>query len=457
MERSPALDKVLLTVCAADLLVTLDGTVVTVALPAIQRDLQVAAPQLQWVVTAYTLTLGAFLLVGGRAADFFGRRRVLVWGLTVFTLASAGAGLARDVAVLLPLRALQGLGAAFAVPAALAILSAVYRRERDRQAALGYLSATMDVSMVAGLVLGGVLTATLGWPWCFFVIVPVGLLAAALAPAALPESRDDHAARLDVRGAVLAAVGFAALSLGIVQLQHRDLTAVPLLVAACGVLILFVRVERRTRDPLVRLDVFRHRPLSGANLAISANAGGFGGLMFLSTLNLQQVLGYDALHTGLLYVPLAVSACAGGVITPHLIGRTGVRRTAVISMSVTAATFLLLAWRSEELVVLLVAFLVSGFTFAAAFVPLTSQGLTGVSDGEKGLASGLLQTSTHLGGALVLTVLATAAAFRTSAVSSRSTESAMTSGFSLAFLVGAVLLLLGAATAFRTLPRDVSG
>lgn len=452
----PKLGRVLWTICAADLLVTLDGTVVTVALPAIQHDFQVAVADLQWVVTAYTMTLGAFLLIGGRAADRFGRRRVLVAGLVVFVTASAAAGLAPNSAVLFAMRALQGLGAALAVPAALAILTAVYRRERERQVALGYLSATMDVSMVAGLVLGGVLTATLGWPWCFFLVVPVGLTAAVLAPAVLPESRDDNASALDVRGCALAATSLGTLGLGIAQIEHRNAAAVPLLVTAAVLLAAFIVAENRSRAPMVRLSVLRHRPLRGANLAIIANAGSFGGLLFLTTLNLQQVLGYDALHTGLAYVPLAISACAGGLVAPHIIDHIGARRTAFFSMLVTGATFLLLSWRAGQPGIFVGVFLVSGFTFAAAFVPLTSQAMTGVGDGEKGLASGLLQTSTHLGGALVLSVLATAAAFRSAAVSRDAVPdaSALRSGFSLAFLIGAALLSLGAATALRTLPPD---
>ena len=176
--------------CAADLLVAVDGMVVTVALPAIQREFGTAPEDLQWIVIAYTLSLGAFLLVGGRAADLFGRRRVLVFGLTVFALASLAAGLAPSTGVLLAARAVQGFGAALAIPAALALISASYRQERERDRAVGLLATSITTGMGAGLVLGGMLTAWLGWPWCFFIVVPFGLAAAALAPAVLEESRD---------------------------------------------------------------------------------------------------------------------------------------------------------------------------------------------------------------------------------------------------------------------------
>jgi EmrB/QacA subfamily drug resistance transporter len=441
----------------ADVLVTLDGTVVTVALPAIERALGTSHADLQWVVTAYTLTLGAFLLVGGRAGDLYGRRRAMIAGLILFALASGVAGFARDTGWLLSARALQGLGAAVAIPAALALLMATYREERRRQHALGLLSATMDVGMVAGLVLGGVLTATVGWPWCFFIVVPIGLAAAALAPATLLESRDDDAPGLDLVGAVLAATGFGGLAFGIAQIQHAARTAVPVIAVALVLLGAFVVVEHRSQAPMVRLSIFRHRPLTGANLSITANAGGFGGMMFIATLYLQQVLGFSALDTGLAFVPLALSACAGGLMAPRIIALAGSRRTAAVSMVTTAAAFVLLARAPEQNgypTVVLPTFLIAGFTFAAAFVPLTAQGMTGVREGEKGLASGLFQTSTHLGGAIVLTVLASAAVARTNAVEGigQSTSAALTSGFSLACLIAAAIVTLGALTALRTLP-----
>lgn len=444
--------------CAADVLVTLDGTVVTVALPAIQRDLGTSHGDLQWVITAYTLTLGAFLLVGGRAGDLYGRRRALIAGLLVFTLASAVAGFARETTLLLVARAVQGLGAALATPAALALLTATYRQERQRQRALGLLSATMDVAMVAGLILGGVLTATVGWPWCFFIVVPVGVAAAVLAPATLVESRDEDAPRPDLPGAALAAAGFGALAFGIARIEHSRADAYAVLAGALVLLAAFVLIEHRSPAPMVRLAVFRHRPLTGANIALAANAGGFGGMLFIATLYLQQVLGYSAFETALAFVPLALSACAGGLVAPRIIARAGPRRTAALSMLVTAATFVLLSRTPEQngyAPVVLPAFAVAGFTFAAAFVPLTSQGLTGVREGEKGLASGLLQTSTHLGGAIVLTILATAAAARADAVAeaARSAQAALTAGFSFACLIATALLVTGAAATLRTLPR----
>jgi EmrB/QacA subfamily drug resistance transporter len=449
--------RALVLLCAADLVVALDGMVVMVALPAIERDLGASHADLQWVVTAYTLTLGAFLLLGGRAGDLYGRRRMLVAGLVVFALASLAAGLARATGPLLAARAVQGIGAALAVPAALALLAALYRQERERERALGLLSATIDAGMVAGLVLGGVLTASLGWPWCFFLVVPFGLAAAALVPTALAESRDEDAPPLDVAGAALGATGFGLLALGLARFEQARAAGAAIVAVALVLLAAFVAVERRVAAPMVRLGVLRHRPLTGANLATAANAGGFVGMTFMATLYMQQVLGYSALEAGLGFLPLALSAGAGGLIAPRIIARAGSRRTATASLVVTAAAFAYLARVPDAggyATVLLPAFLLAGFTFATAFVPLTSQGMTGVREGEKGLASGLFQTSTHLGGAIVLTVLATAAATRTGAAldAGEPAGAALTSGFALAFAVAAGILALGALTAVRTLP-----
>jgi MFS family permease len=382
---------------------------------------------------------------------------MLVAGLTVFALASLAAGLAPSTGALLAARAVQGIGAALAVPAALALLTAAYRRERERQRAIGRLSATIDVGMVAGLVLGGVLTASLGWPWCFFVVVPLGLAAAAIAPSALAESRDEQAPPLDVAGAVLAALGFGLLALGLARFEHTRAAGLAFVAVALALLAAFVLVERRVAAPMVRLAVLRHRPLAGANLAITANAGGFVGMTFMATLYMQQVLGLSPLEAGLGFLPLALSAGAGGVLAPRIIDRAGARTTATASLVVTALAFAYLARVPADdgyATVLLPAFVVAGFTFATAFVPLTSQGMTGVREGEKGLASGLFQTSTHLGGAFVLTVLATAAATRTGAAleDGEPAAAALTSGFALAFAVAAGILAVGAITANRTLP-----
>jgi Major Facilitator Superfamily len=260
-----------------------------------------------------------------------------------------------------------------------------------------------------------------------------------------------------VAGAALAAAGFALLAFGLVRVEQAALSGGALVLAGLAVLAAFVAVERRARAPMVRLAIFRHRPLTGANLSIAANAGGFVGMTFMATLYMQQVLRYSPIEAGLAFLPLALSGCAGGLLAPYIVALVGPRRTAAGSLLMTAAAFVFLARvpdRDGYASVLLPAFLCAGFSFASAFVLLTTQGMTGVREGEKGLASGLFQTSTHLGGAFVLTVLATAAAARTNAAldGGEPAAAALTSGFGLAFLVAAGIVALGALTAVRTLP-----
>jgi EmrB/QacA subfamily drug resistance transporter len=432
---------VLALLCAADVLVMLDGMVVTVALPSIQRDLGFSAAGLQWVVSAYTLTLGSFLLVGGRAADLFGRRRLLATGMLVFTAGSLAAGLAPSAAVLLAARAMQGLGAALSVPAAMAVVAATFQEGFERHRAIGILSGVVDVGMVAGLVLGGLITAALGWPWVFFLVVAPGLGAAALMPAVLEESRDEAAPRrLDVTGSVLVAAGCALLVLGVVQTEHHEIASAAVLgplAGAATLLTAFAAVERRAASPVIRLGILRVRRLTGANLGIVANAGSFTGMMFLTTLYVQRELGLSAPETGLAFLPLALSAGAGGFAAPPLIERFGPHRVASAGLAITAAGFVALS-ESDRLLPVLAVFAVAGATISNAFVALSGQGLAGVREGEHGRASGLFQTSTHLGGAITVALLATIAA---------------AAGFSPAYLAGAAVALLGAAAARFMLVR----
>jgi MFS family permease len=336
-------------------------------------------------------------------------------------------------------RAVQGFGAALAVPAALALLAATFREGPERHRAIGRLGAVLDVGMVAGLVIGGVVTATLGWPWVFLAVVLPALAAAALVPAALEESRDESAPqRLDVAGSVLAAGASALLVLAVVRVEHGGFGAAAApLAGSAALLTAFVAVERRVSAPVVRLSVFRDRGLTGANLALVANAGGFTGMMFLSTLYLQRELGLSPLAAGLAFLPLAIPAGLGGLAAPRIVERLGARPVAAASQLVTAAGFAVLAV-ADGIGVLLAVFVVTGFTFASAYVPLVGHGLTGVREGEKGLASGLLQTSTHLGGAVVLALLAAVAA---------------AGGFAPAYLAACAVCALGAAACAALLER----
>jgi MFS family permease len=318
--------------------------------------------ELQWAITAYTLPRGAFLLVGGRAADLFGRRRLVVAGLCAFAAGSLLAGLSQAAATLLAGRALAGLGAACASPAALAITTPVTEPGRDRNRVLGWMSATIDVGMVGGAILGGLLTYALGWPWVFLAMVPVSLAAAALTPALLPESRDERspAGGLDRAGAATVAAGLALLIMALVRAQQDGPGAASTLAALTGAALLlavFAATQRRGRRPLLPLRLVRSRQVTGANLAIVANAGAFGGTVVLSTLFMQRALSLSPLETGVALIPLALSSLAGGF-----------------------------------------PFLVAGCTFATGAVPLTAAVVDEARAAERGLAAGLFQTFTHVGG-----------------------------------------------------------
>jgi predicted MFS family arabinose efflux permease len=346
--------RALLVLCTADVLVALDGMIVTVALPAIQRHVGFSAGALQWVVTAYTFTLGGFLLAGGRLADRWGAHRTLAAGLGLFAAGSLAAGLARSPGVLLAARSVTGLGAATAIPAALSLIASLYDDEEDRHRALGWQSAGMDAGLVAGAALGGAITSALGWPWVFLLVVPVAVAAALGALRVVPPS------------------------------------------------------ARRDAAPAGPLTLLRDRRVRNADLAIVANAGGFGSTVFLASLHMQRELGWSAAQAGLGFVPLAVSAGLAGPAAARLVARFGVRDTVSASLAATAACLLWLAHGGGYVGTVLPAFLVGGMTFATAAVPLTAEAVDGPDD--KGTAAGLFQTFTHAGGAVVLTGVAAVAA-----------------------------------------------
>jgi EmrB/QacA subfamily drug resistance transporter len=443
----------LVVLCAADVLVTLDGMVVSVALPSMQRDLGLSASALQWVVTAYTLAFGTFLLLGGRVADALGRRRTLLAGLATFTAASAIAGASRTPAVLLAARALAGLGAALAVPAALALVSVMFEEGRARNQALGYMSASIDVGMVVGAVLGGIVTSVLGWPWVFYVVVGVGLATLAVAPRVIEESRATEARRpLNVPAALAAAGGLALLIFSLTRAQTIGFGAAGTLAPLAGSLLLlagFALLERRAASPLLPRRLLRRRRATAAYMAIVANAGAFVSVIVLSTLYLQRILGFSALEAGLAFVPLAVSAGAGGPLAAPLIDRFGVRTVVGASLAITAGAVALLSRVTVDagyLTSVMPMFAICGFTFATAAVPLTAEAVADAPASDHGIAAGLFQTFTHVGGAIVLPLVIIATVTRTDSALADGAghATALTAGYRLGFLIVAALLLLGA-------------
>jgi EmrB/QacA subfamily drug resistance transporter len=448
----------LAVLCAADVLVTLDGMVVSVALPSIRRDLGFSPGALQWVVTAYTLALGTFLLLGGRVADAFGRRRTLLAGLAIFTAASAVAGVSNTPAVLLAARALAGLGAALAIPAALALVSATFEQGPARNRALGYMSASIDVGMVVGAVLGGVVTALLGWPWVFYVIVVAGVATLVITPRVVEESRAARAQPLNLPSALAAASGLALLIFALTSAQATGIGAGTLgaLAGSAAMLTGFAALERHAESPLLPRHLLRRRRALAAYVAIVANAGAFIGVVVLSTLYMQEILGLSALEAGLAFVPLAVSAGAGGPLAPPLIERFGARAVVATSLTITAAGVALLARVPVDgayATTLLPVFAVTGFTFATAAVPLTAEAVADAPSGDHGIAAGLFQTFTHVAGTVVLPLVTIAAAARTEALGGG--HAALTAGYRLGFALAAALLLMGAVAATLLL-RDRS-
>jgi EmrB/QacA subfamily drug resistance transporter len=325
---------VLCLVCIAQFMVILDATIVNVALPSIQTDLDVAEADLQWVVNSYTLIFGGFLLLGGRAGDLIGRKRLFLAGVVVFTAASLLNGIATSSEFLIVARGLQGLGAAFVAPAALSILTTTFPEGQQRTKAMGVWAAIATGGAAVGLLLGGILVEFLSWPWIFFVNVPVGIAVFLLSLRYVPESRADAEHRIfDVPGAVTVTAGLIALVYGIVNVQESGWTSASTIGFGAVALVLltaFVAIELRQRAPLVRLDIFRVRTLRAANLAMLMVASGLFAMFFFNTLYVQRVLGFSPLEAGLAFLPVTVGIGIGAGLSQPLVKKLGIRTTSIV-------------------------------------------------------------------------------------------------------------------------------
>ncbi len=460
---------VLILVCIAQFMVVLDATITNVALPSIQTGLDFSPTSLQWVVNAYTLAFGGFLLLGGRAADFVGRRRLFVIGIVVFTVASLICGLAESSSVLIAARALQGLGAAMVSPAALSIVTTTFREGPERTKALSVWAAIAVGGAAIGLLLGGVLTEYLSWEWVFFVNVPVGIVAILLSLRFIPESRQADTNGIDVLGAISVTAGLTLLVYAIVKTQDYgwlSAETIGMAIASAALLTAFVFIELRSKAPLVRLSIFRQRALTGANLAMLAVTGGMFAVFYFASLYVQQTLGFTPVQAGLAFIPLTAGIILFSGLAQQLIGRIGVKPVALTGMFVAAIGLLLLAripvdgsYSGDVLPGILVMSAGLGLTF----VPMTLIATTGVSDADAGLASGLFNSSQQIGGALGLAILSTVAASTTSdalpsgVVSPAEQSSALVDGFQAAFAVGSGLMLVGVLiTAIFVRKRDVA-
>ncbi len=451
---------VLAVTVAAQFMVILDVSVVNVALPAIKHDLHFSQASLQWVITAYSILFAGTLLLGGRLADLLGRRRLFMTGVGLFTLGSLLSGLAWSEGALIVTRALQGLGGALLAPAALAIVVTTFREGRDRNVALAVWGSVSGIGGAAGVLLGGVLTSYLNWSWIFFINVPVGVALVALAPALLGESRAQFVhRRFDLAGAASVTSGLMLLVYTLTRAaQHGwgNATTIALLAGSASLMAAFLAIELRTKAPLLPLRIFRQRTLAAANAAgLAIAAVGFS-MFFLLTLYEQQVLHYSAIQTGVAFVAITLTIVAFSNVAQTLVTRLGVRRVLVVGLLLDTTALALLSRlpvHGHYFWDLFPALVLAGIGMAFSFVPMTIAGLTGVSREDAGVASGLINTSRQIGGAIGLAAVSTIAVtstnnyVRSHAGTTALNANALTHGFQLAFYVLTALAVVGALVA----------
>src|SRR5918911_537802 len=436
----------LAVIVAAQFMVVLDVAIVNVALPSIRTDLHFSQESLQWVITAYSILFGGVLLLGGRMADLLGRRRLFIAGLALFTVSSLLDGLAWSEGSLIAFRSLQGLGAALLSPAALSILTTTFREGRERNLALGIWGAASGSGGAAGVLLGGALTSALSWSWIFFINVPVGALVLGLSPWLLRESRADLRHRhFDFTGAATITGGLMLLVYGMTRAtQHGWGTAetIGLLAGAAALIAAFFAIEARSKAPLLPLRIFRLRTLSAANVSGLLMGGAIFSQFFLLTLYMQEVLHYSALKTGVAYVALTLTVIGFSAVSQALVTRIGVRRVLPVGLALASGALVLFARlpvHGHYFSDLFPAFIISGLGLALAFVPMSIGALTGVRQADAGVASGLINTTQQIGGAIGVAIVTTiATTFTTHYVDAHVGASAfggpaLTHGFAIAF------------------------
>ncbi|WP_307524967.1 DHA2 family efflux MFS transporter permease subunit [Streptomyces umbrinus] len=446
--------------CAGQFLVVLDVSVVNTALPSMRADLGLSAPGLQWVVNAYTIAFAGFMLLGGRAGDLYGRKRMFLIGLALFTLASLAGGLAQEGWQLLAARAVQGLGAAVLAPSTLTILTSAVPEGAARARAIATWTAVGGGGGAAGGLVGGVLVDGLSWRWVLLINVPIGAVVLAGALLWLVESRAGGGRRIDLPGALLVTAGLATLAYGIVQTEAEGWTSAATLVplaAGAALIGLFLLVEARTKAPLMPLKLFRLRSVSSANVAMFLCGSAMFCMWFFMTLYAQNVLGYSPLDAGLALVPSSLAVILGSKVAPRLMPVVGARNVAVLGALVAAAGF---GWQSTMTAdgAYLTAIMFPGILMmlgaGLSATPLAALATSGAEPGEAGLVSGLINTSRTMGGSLGLSVMATIAAARTGG--GRSPE-ALAEGYALVFRTGGGVLLVGVVLMLVWLPRGVVG
>ena len=443
--------KALAVLGVAYLMVVVDIAIVNVALNAIREDLHFSQSNLQWIVSGYSLTFGGFLLLGGRMGDLLGRRKVFVAGLISFAVFSLMCGLSTSEGMLITFRVLQGAGAALLAPSVFSIVSVTFDEGAERNKALGVLGAIAGSGAAIGVLLGGVLTEFAGWQWCFLINVPIAIIALVLVPRFVRESKADGLSRhFDALGAVLVTASLMTLVYALTQANTNSWGSsetIGLLIASGVLMALFLLVEKRGKSPLVPLTFFRNRTASGANVI------GFGlgtivfGMFLLLSLYMPEVLGYSALKTGVAYLAVALTSVVASGVAQVVVTKIGVRVALVIGMillGVGLLAFTQISVHGTYVGDLLPGFLLVGVGLGFSFVPVSIAALAGVQPQEAGLASGLINTSQQVGGALGVAILTTVAVTRTENLTAKGTDraEALTSGFGLAFWVGLLFAVI---------------
>jgi EmrB/QacA subfamily drug resistance transporter len=463
MSSDPHRWRILAVVATAFFMTILDVSIVNVALPSIAVDLEFSRENLQWIITAYAIAFGGFLLLGGRAADLLGRRRVFMVGVALFTIASLTCGLAQNEAMLIASRAVQGLGGAVISPAALSIVMTSFEEGPERNKALGVWGALGGSGAAVGVLLGGVLTEYLSWRWIFFVNVPVGLLVLLAAPRIIQESRREGAERhYDVLGAVLVSSGLALLVYAISEAPNEgwgSARTILLLILSAALLIGFLVNERRIHDPLMPFHIFRVRTVTGANSVGALLGAVIFANFFLLTLYVQQILGFSAIKTGLTFLATAGTAVISAGVAQALTTKFGAKPIIIIGLSLLTAG---MVWYSQIPVDgsyisdLLPGYLMVGVGIAFAFVPISIAALAGVAEREAGLASGLINTSQQIGGAIGTAVASTVFATHSKDLlaEGRSQADALTHGFGYGFWALAFFGLAAIVAAVTLIKRE---
>jgi EmrB/QacA subfamily drug resistance transporter len=447
----------------AYLMVVLDVSIVNVALPSIQKDLHFHSTEsLQWVVSGYALTFGGFLLLGGRSGDLLGRRRIFMAGLLLFSICSLICGLSVSSGMLIGARVAQGAAGAILSPSVFSITTVTFEEGSERNKALGILGGIAGSGAAIGVLLGGVLTQYAGWEWIFFVNVPIGLAALLIVPRVVTESRAEGLAKhFDAEGATAVTGSLMLFVYGLTESTSHGWSSgrvIGVLVASAALMAAFIFIEQRSRSPLVPLGIFRRRTLTGANVIGFGLGTAIFGMFFMLSLYMQQVLGLNAVHTGLGYLAIALTAVAASGVSQALVTRLGVRPVLAAGLALLGAGLYLLTHVSVNgsyWADLFGPFVLTGVGLGFSFVPISIAALGGVVPAEAGLASGLINTSQQVGGALGLAILTTVSTSRTNHLlhSGHARPYALTHGFVLGFWVALGVIALSLMVTFVVLKR----